>query len=211
MAGLKIESLTVGELAANCWFLIKEDTKEALAFDPGDEPEQIRAYAEKEGFCIRHILLTHGHADHMGGAEELRRITGARIYALREEEPLLLNGMTNLSVFIQHKALTVAADEWLQDGQELDLSGIHLKVYHTPGHTPGGCCFYCEEAACVFSGDTLFQSSIGRSDFPGGSMSDLVRSVKEKLFPLPDKTVVHTGHGEDTTIGYEKKYNSFLG
>lgn len=211
MAELKTASLAVGELAANCWFLINEELKEALVIDPGDEPERILAFAQKEGCRIRHILLTHGHADHMGGAEELRRSTGALIYALREEEPLLQNGMTNLSVFIQHRAITVSADELLQDGRELSLSGVSLNVYHTPGHTPGGCCFYCPEAGCVFSGDTLFRESIGRSDFPGGSMSDLVRSIREKLFPLPDNTVVHTGHGEDTTIGYEKKYNSFLG
>lgn len=211
MAKLRISSLTVGELAANCWLLANEDTKEALVFDPGDEAERIQAYAEREGWSIRWILLTHGHADHMGGAEELKRLTGAPIYALLEEEPLLLDGVKNLSVFIQHRDITVKADELLKDGQELELSGIRLKVYHTPGHTKGGCCFYCEEAGCVFSGDTLFQGSVGRSDFPGGSMAELVRSVREKLFLLPEETKVHTGHGEDTTIGYEKKYNPFLG
>lgn len=211
MAKLQTVSLTVGELAANCWFLVKEDTKEALVFDPGDEAERIKAYADREGWQIRYLLLTHGHADHMGGAGKLKELTGAPLYALREEEALLQDGVKNLSPFIQHRAITLTADALLQDGQELSLCGIRLKVYHTPGHTPGGCCYYCEEAGCVFSGDTLFQGSVGRSDFPGGSMSELVRSVKEKLFLLPDETKVHTGHGADTTIGYEKKYNPFLG
>ena len=210
MAHLTTASLTVGELAVNCWFLVNEDRKEALVFDPGDEAERIRSYAEQKGWKIAGILLTHGHADHMGGAEELKRLTEAEIYALAEEEPLLKNGKTNLSVFIMRRVITMEADEYVRDGQELTLSGIRLKVLRTPGHTPGGCCFYCEEAGCVFAGDTLFQGSVGRSDFPGGSMSELVRSVKEKLFPLPDDTKVYPGHGEETSIGYEKKYNPFV-
>ncbi len=210
MAHLTTASLTVGELAVNCWFLVNEDRKEALVFDPGDEAERIRSYAEQKGWKIAGILLTHGHADHMGGAEELKRLTEAEIYALAEEEPLLKNGKTNLSVFIMRRVITMEADEYVRDGQELTLSGIRLKVLRTPGHTPGGCCFYCEEAGCVFAGDTLFQGSVGRSDFPGGSMSELVRSVKEKLFLLPDDTKVYPGHGEETTIAFEKQYNPFV-
>ena len=194
----------------NCWFLVNEDRKEALVFDPGDEAERIRSYAEQKGWKIAGILLTHGHADHMGGAEELKRLTEAEIYALAEEEPLLKNGKTNLSVYIMRRVITMEADEYVRDGQELTLSGIRLKVLRTPGHTPGGCCFYCEEAGCVFAGDTLFQGSVGRSDFPGGSMSELVRSVKEKLFLLPDDTKVYPGHGEETTIAFEKQYNPFV-
>ncbi len=210
MAHLTTASLTVGELAVNCWFLVNEDRKEALVFDPGDEAERIRSYAEQKGWKIAGILLTHGHADHMGGAEELKRLTEAEIYALAEEEPLLKNGKTNLSVYIMRRVITMEADEYVRDGQELTLSGIRLKVLRTPGHTPGGCCFYCEEAGCVFAGDTLFQGSVGRSDFPGGSMSELVRSVKEKLFLLPDDTKVYPGHGEETTIAFEKQYNPFV-
>lgn len=210
MADLSISSLIVGELAVNCWFLVNEDTKEALVFDPGDEAERIQAYAEQKGWKVSSILLTHGHVDHMGGAEELKRLTGASVYALAEEEPMLKNGKTNLSVFIQHRVITMEADEYVRDGQEITLSGIRLKVLHTPGHTPGGCCYYCEEAGCVFAGDTLFQGSVGRSDFPGGSMSELVWSVKEKLFLLPENTKVYPGHGEETSIAYEKMYNPFL-
>ena len=210
MAGLSISSLTVGELAVNCWFLTNERSKETLVFDPGDEAGRIQAFADEKGWKISCILLTHGHADHMAAAEELKRLTGAPVYALREEEPTLQNAKTNLSVFINHRVITVMADELLSDGQIITLSGICLQVFHTPGHTPGGCCFYCEEAGCVFAGDTLFQGSVGRSDFPGGSMSQLVRSVREKLFLLPDDTKVYPGHGEETSIGYEKKYNPFV-
>lgn len=206
----KVMSLTVGDLAVNCWFLVNEDTKEALVFDPGDEAEKIRAFGEKHGLRIAAILLTHGHADHMGDAEALRMLCGAQIYALQEEEPMLLNAKDNLSVFINHRAITVSADVFLRDGQEINLAGMTLKVYHTPGHTPGGCSYYCEEAGCVFSGDTLFQASVGRSDFPGGSMSQLVHSVREKLFLLPDETRVYPGHGDETSIGYEKQHNPFV-
>lgn len=210
MANISVTSLTVGSLAVNCWLLINEDTKEALVFDPGDEAEKIQSFAGKNGLKISYILLTHGHADHIGGAEELKRLTGAKIYALEEEEPMLLDGKANLSVFINRRVITAKADELLTDGQEVTLAGMTLKVFHTPGHTPGGCSYYCKEAGCVFSGDTLFQGSVGRSDFPGGSISQLVRSIREKLFLLPDETKVFPGHGDETTIAYEKKYNPFL-
>ena len=106
--------------------------------------------------------------------------------------------------------MTVKADRLLEDGEELEIAGVCLKAYLTPGHTPGGGSFYCQEAGCVFTGDTLFCGSVGRSDFPGGSMSALVQSVKEKLFLLPDETRVYPGHGQETTIRYEKQYNPFV-
>ncbi len=210
MADLEITSLTVGELAVNCWLLADRETKEAAVFDPGDEAERVLAFAQEKGWKISAIFLTHGHGDHMGGAEALKAQTGAKIYAHREEEALLQDAVKNLSVFINHRAITLDADEYVRDGQELCAANTHLTVYHTPGHTPGGCAYYCPEAECVFSGDTLFQASVGRSDFPGGSASELIRSVREKLFLLPDATRVCPGHGEETTVGYEKKYNPFV-
>ncbi len=210
MGGFLVASLTVGELAVNCYFLVNQETGEALIFDPGDEVEKLQDFARKNGWSIKAILLTHGHSDHMGGVNELREQTGAKVYAMEEEKPLLSNAMKNLSIFIQKKPIMVEADEYLRDGQELELCGIGLKVLLTPGHTPGGCCYYCREAGAVFSGDTLFCGSVGRSDFPGGSMSELVRSVKEKLFLLPEDTKVYPGHGDETTIEYEKKYNLFV-
>lgn len=210
MAKCKIASLVVGVWMVNCWFLVNEDTKEVLVFDPGDEAGRILDYVNQRGWKVSAILLTHGHSDHIAGVNELRQSTKAPVYALLEEEKMLLDMRLNLSDSMTSQGVIVKADEFVRDGQELVLSGITLKVFHTPGHTPGGCCYYCEEAGCVFAGDTLFLGSVGRSDFPGGSMSDLVRSIKEKLFVLPDETVVYPGHGEETTIAYEKAHNPFV-
>lgn len=211
MANISISSLTVGSLTVNCWFLVNEDSKEVLVFDPGAWAEQIKAKIEENAWKVKAILLTHGHGDHMGAANQLREFYQAPIYAMQAEEEVLLDAKKNLSIFIdERKAITVKADEFLQPEQELTLAGISLKVYETPGHTIGGASYYCKDANCLISGDTLFLESIGRSDFPTGSTSALVRSVREKLFLLPDNTRVCPGHGEESTIGHEKKYNPFV-
>lgn len=211
MANISISSLIVGSLTVNCWFLVNEDSKEVLVFDPGAQAEKIKEKIDNNAWTVKAILLTHGHGDHMGAANQLRELYKVPIYAMKEEEEVLLDAKKNLSVFIDScKAITVKADEFLQAEQEITLAGISLKAYWTPGHTIGGASYYCEAANCLISGDTLFCASIGRSDFPTGSSSALVRSVREKLFLLPDDTKVCPGHGEESTIGYEKKYNPFV-
>ncbi|MCD8362736.1 MAG: MBL fold metallo-hydrolase [Lachnospiraceae bacterium] len=210
MGNITVTSVMVGNLATNCWFLVNEDNKEALVFDPGEEAARIKKKADDNGWKICAILLTHGHMDHIGGVEELKEWSGAKAYALEEERDFLEDSKKNLSVFIGGRSVKLTVDELLRDGQELTLSGITLKVLHTPGHTPGGASYYCEQAGCVFAGDTLFEESVGRSDFPGGSSSALIRSIREKLFLLPDETRVCPGHGAETTIGHEKQYNPFL-
>ncbi len=210
MADIRISSVIVGELSVNCWFLANEDTKEILVFDPGDDAERIQRYVDQNKWKVRAILLTHGHSDHMGAAGELKKLWDVPVYAMGEEEALLLDAKKNLSIFIQRRPITLTADRFLSDGEEFSLAGLQLKAYLTPGHTPGGGAYYCPEAKAVFSGDTLFAGSVGRSDFPGGSMSALIRSVKEKLFLLPDDTVVYPGHGETTGIGEEKRGNPYI-
>ena len=207
----KVTHINVGNLAENCWFLANEDTKEAVVIDPGAEPDRICVAAEKHGWKITAILLTHGHIDHMGACESLRTELGVKVYALTEEEDLLLDAKKNLSVFIERKVVTFEPDELLRDGQELTLAGMKIQVIHTPGHTEGGTCYYIESIGVLFSGDTLFCESVGRTDFPGGSMSDIVHSIKDKLMVLPDDTKVYTGHGEGTSIGYERVHNPFIG
>ena len=189
-----------------------------LVFDPADHGEKIEEALGQHGLHTAAILLTHGHFDHIGGCEELKAAADAyagehgenpvKIYAGEAEKKFLLDTKSNLSKDMG-RPVTVTADVYLKDGEELDLDGIRIKVLATPGHTAGGVSYYFPEGGFLICGDTLFQESVGRTDFPTGSMSTLVRSVKEKLFILPEETVVYPGHGDSTTIGHEKKYNPF--
>ena len=206
---MKIACYAAGSVGTNN-YVISDDNGITAIIDCDGSPAPLYQYVEQNHLKVTHILLTHGHIDHMGACESLRTELGVKVYALTEEEDLLLDAKKNLSVFIERKVVTFEPDELLRDGQELTLAGMKIQVIHTPGHTPGGCSYYVADAGCVFSGDTLFAESVGRSDFPGGSTSALVRAVKEKLFLLPDDTLVCPGHGEETTIGHEKKYNSFV-
>ena len=209
MANLKIGRITLGSCATNCYFVYREGEKKVLFFDPADQGEYLYQALTGKGFEIAAILLTHGHFDHIWGAQKLRELSGAKIYACKEEEKLLLDANMNVSE-MAGRACTVKANGFLEDGQEETIADMTFRVILTPGHTGGSCCYYFENDKILISGDTLFQESVGRTDLPTGSMSMLVRSVKEKLLPLPEEVKVYPGHGESTTIGYEKKYNPFL-
>ena len=163
----------------------------------------------EKGFQVAAILLTHGHFDHIWGVEELQKLSGARVYAYEGEKALCEDADLNVSERAG-RPCTIKADFYVKDGKEITIEGITCRLIATPGHTAGSCCYYFEDAGILFSGDTLFCESVGRTDLPTGSMSALVRSVREKLLPLPDEVKVYPGHGESTTIGHEKKYNAFL-
>jgi glyoxylase-like metal-dependent hydrolase (beta-lactamase superfamily II) len=227
MGELKIGRIVLGMYSTNCYFLYREGEHEALIVDAPDKGRYLCDTMEKNGFHVAGILLTHGHFDHIWGAEELRtaaneyRKTSAadsgaetfdtvKIYAAEAERELLSDTHMNVSKAMR-RPCSLEADVYLKDGEKVELSGMSFRVITTPGHTAGSCCYYFEEAGFLVCGDTLFLESVGRTDFPTGSMSDLVRSAKEKLFVLPDDTKVYPGHGDATTIGHEKKYNPFLG
>ena len=208
MGEIKIGRMVLGVCQTNCYFLYREDSKECIFVDPADQGGKIYKAMTKNGFKIAAVLLTHGHFDHIWGTKELCELSGAKLYALDAEKELLKDARKNVSSQAG-RAYTTDADIYLKDGDELTIADMTFQVIATPGHTAGGCCYYFKEAGFLVSGDTLFQDSVGRTDFPTGSMGTLVRSIKEKLFVLPDETKVYPGHGDNTTIGYEKKYNPF--
>ncbi len=199
----------LGVCQTNCYFVYREGSSKVIFIDPADYGDQIFQAMKNNGFEVAAILLTHGHFDHIWGCSRLRQLTSAPVYAYEGEEDVLLSSDLNVSAGAG-RACTVKANTLLKDGEEVTIEGITFKLIATPGHTQGSCCYYFEEANMLISGDTLFEESVGRTDLPTGSMSTLVRSVKDKLFELSDDVVVYPGHGDSTTIGHEKKYNPFI-
>ncbi len=220
MSEIKIGRMVMGVCQTNCYFLYREGEQECIVVDPADQGVSIYDALRRNGFRVTGILLTHGHFDHIWGLDALRDAVNAaaeadglepvKAYAMEAEKELLRDAQKNVSEQAG-RPCTTYADVYLKDGQELTLAGIQCKVIATPGHTVGGCCYYFQEAGILVAGDTLFAESVGRTDFPTGSMSTLVRSVRDKLFVLPEDTKVYPGHGERTTIAHEKEYNPFLG
>lgn len=209
MGKLKINQYVVGAVQTNCYFAINDETKEVLIVDPGDNARQLADRIRQEDLKPVAVLLTHGHFDHAGGAAELAREFQIPVYAHENEKETLEDPKLNVS-WMMGKEEHFSADEFVTDEQELDLAGFHIRVLHTPGHTVGGCCYYLPYEDVVFSGDTLFCMSVGRTDFPKGSMSAIVRSIKEKLMVLPERTTVYPGHNDVTTIENERMYNPYL-
>ena len=194
--------------ATNCYFVYRENSSEIIVVDPADKGEYLYEKLSEQGFVIKGILLTHAHFDHIWGSNALRELSKAPIYAYEDEKVLCENVRANVSAGVG-RPYTVVPDFYVKDNEEITIAGITCKVLATPGHTIGSCCYYFEEDGILLSGDTLFQESVGRTDFPTGSAGTLNRSIKTRLFPLPDDTKVFPGHGDQTTIGYEKKYNPF--
>lgn len=209
MTAMKIQMYVVSVCATNCYFAINDDTKEALIIDPGASAKQLAEKVKEHGLKPVGILLTHGHFDHAGAAEELAQLLDVKIYAHEAEQETLENPGLNLSGW-EGVTETYHADVYVKDEQELELAGFKVKVLFTPGHTVGGCCYYFTEQGALFSGDTLFEGSIGRTDFPKGSASQLIRAIKDKLMILPEETAVYPGHGDMTGIGMERVNNPFL-
>jgi glyoxylase-like metal-dependent hydrolase (beta-lactamase superfamily II) len=206
---LKIGKFVLSSCATNCYFVYEEGKKEVIFFDPADQGELIYEKLTQAGFSVAAIYLTHGHFDHIEGCHALQQLSGAKLYALDEEADICKDAHLNLSADFG-MAYTVEPDGYVHDGDICTEAGISFQVIATPGHTKGSCVYYFEEAGILVGGDTLFQESVGRTDFPTGSMSTLIRSIKEKLLVLPDEVKVFSGHGESTTIGHERQYNPFV-
>ncbi len=189
----------------NCYFL--ETEKAAIVIDPGYKRDSILTFLNDNEGKERLILLTHGHFDHIGGADYLRQKTGVKIGIGALDVPALSDDVLNCAVNFKRKLEPFTADYTYVGGDVIKVGDIELKVISTPGHTVGGVSFLCGDN--LFSGDTLFKTSVGRTDFEGGSFEELEKSIK-KLYALPDETVIYAGHGESSTIGFEKKYNPFV-
>jgi glyoxylase-like metal-dependent hydrolase (beta-lactamase superfamily II) len=214
---LILETLPIGNYACNCSILYSELTREAIIIDPGNDHHALLKKIEDLKINVKKLLHTHAHFDHIGSSNEMRKKTGATLHLHKDDlflyEQLAIQG----KFFGQSVDAPGPIDHFLNDGEEFSFEDkeidVFLKTIHTPGHTPGSCCFITNyfSKPILFAGDTLFQNSIGRTDLPGGDSRKIIKSIKEKLFILPEETSVITGHGPMTTISHEKKYNPFLG
>lgn len=206
---MRMCKLVVGSLATNCYIVSNENTKEAIIIDPGAQPERIMNKIKEEQFLVKAILLTHGHIDHIQAVNALKEEYGVDIYIGEQEADLVKDTQKNLSMMFGTPYVT-KPDCLVKEGDILSIAGFTIKVLFTPGHTKGGVCYYFEPEEALFSGDTIFQASVGRSDFPTGSARTLSDSIKEKIFTLPDDVQIFPGHGDSTVVSYERHYNMFV-
>ena len=205
---MKVVILPVGALEANCCLAYDETTGKGIILDPGAQVDRIRQAVEKAGMTPEAILLTHGHFDHVMAADELRALYGIPVIIGANETALLNDPVQNLSRPYLRKDIQAAVDRTVKDQENLPFLG-GLRVLEVPGHTPGSVCYYAESEGVLFSGDVLFQRSIGRTD-SYEEQDELIRNIREKLLILPEETKVIPGHGPSTEIGFEKRYNMFL-
>jgi glyoxylase-like metal-dependent hydrolase (beta-lactamase superfamily II) len=208
---LEVRGVVVGLFRENCWIIGSRQRGEACVVDPGDEPDEILALARDMGVRITRVVASHAHLDHIMAARAIVEASSAPFLLHRADLPIA-------------EAMPISARMWLgqevppapepsgypSDGDDLEVAGITLRVIHTPGHTPGSLCLYAAEAGLLFSGDTLFRESIGRTDLPGGDTELILRSIAERLYALPDATRVLPGHMQETTIGHERAHNPFV-
>lgn len=201
---MKIERFLIGIISTNCYIVQNEETKEAVVIDPAAAPAYVLSHVKSMGLEIKAILLTHGHFDHILGLDGWLKEWSVPVYAHMHEKELLEDPKLNMSV-VYGAGYGFPNASYTRDGQKIEAAGMEFEVIHTPGHTAGGCCYYMEKEGVLFSGDTLFCHSMGRTDFPTGSEATLIRSIKEKLLVLPEETKVYPGHEAETFIGEEKR------
>lgn len=199
---LRIDSW-VGDVT-NCYIVQDEKSKETMVIDPAGDVDKIVEMLDILNANLKYIYLTHCHGDHIGGVKELKERKGGKILAHRNAAENLLDPNISLTTYIGFEGLVIQVDSRVDDGDLIHLGNLEFRVIHTPGHTSGGSCLYCEEEKLLFSGDTLFRGTWGRTDVPTGNFEDVINSITKKLMILPDETIVYPGHGKSTMIREEK-------
>lgn len=204
-----LKGIEIGGMGVNCYIVGCEETKEVAVIDPGGSAPQILKVLNDENYKAVYIINTHGHIDHIGGNRGVKEATGAKILIHEDDAKMLTSSVANFSFLMGSKVTSPAADQFLAEGDIVKIGNtLELEVIHTPGHSPGGICLKVGDQ--IFVGDTLFQGSIGRTDFPGGSHDLLIANIKKKLLCYEDQVIAYPGHGPATTIGFERKHNPFL-
>lgn len=210
MSDIRIKTYVLGMVSTNCYFIYKESDRKAVIIDPADNAHFILNKCREMDLTPEAILLTHGHFDHIMAVKDIVRAFPVKVYAGERETGLLEKPDVNLSWSYVNEQLEILPDVKVKDQEELDIIGLRWKVLATPGHTAGSVCYWIPQEEALFSGDTLFCESYGRTDLPTGNTSQILESLSQ-LFKLPENTVVYPGHGEATTIGHEKQYNPAAG
>lgn len=205
---MQVQKFTLQILQANCYVVIDDMTGKGIVIDPGDDSESLTEFIQRRGIEISAILNTHGHIDHIGGNVGLKNFTGAPLMIHQLDEIYLKDSFLNGAAFFGFRFQPHTSDQMLQDGDLLQFGNLKIKVLHTPGHSPGSVCFLMNHS--IFTGDFVFRQGIGRWDLPGGSKDDLFKSVQEVFCNLPDDLTVYPGHGEQTTVGFEKEHNPYI-
>ena len=206
---IEIKTVVLGQVNTNCYFVWNAETKEGIIIDPADNADYIIQVIREEQIIVKGVYLTHAHFDHMLAASSVAGAYRAPVYCLAQEKEVAESTRLNLSDYFGC-TYALTPDRVLQDGETMQVAGMQMQVLHTPGHTKGSGCYYFAEKGILFSGDTLFLESVGRTDFPTGNSATLAKSIKEKLYVLPEEVKVYPGHGSATSIGYEKKNNMFV-
>lgn len=209
-ATLLRETFPVGPLRCNCTLLGNLETREAMVVDPGDEITGILARLARYHLTLRQIVVTHAHIDHIGGAAQLKRITGAPVLFHQADLPIQAMMEMQAGWLGVSTPEAVTLDQSAEDGTTVGIAGLAAEVIHTPGHTPGSICLHFPKQELLLAGDTLFAGTVGRTDLPGGDTQQLLRSLHTRLLPLPEATIVVPGHGAETVLGEEKQSNPFL-
>ena len=207
MSDFRMETFVLGDVSTNCYLIYNQKSREAVVVDPADNGAFVLNKCRELQVKPVAILLTHGHFDHILAVEDICRAFSCQVYAGREEDRLLQDSSMNLSTMMGTERTIVCADVLVKEKDELSLADFKWNVLETPGHTAGSVCYYIPSEQVLFSGDTLFAGSLGRTDLPTGDQKAIVSSIREKLLPLPEETKVFPGHGEGTTIGRERRYN----